>query len=335
MLKAHPLTAENIERLRAIYARFCVQAADRYRWNHTPVEFDVIAKTLGQGIFGCWVEDTALEEPVAFMLYCLEEHRAIEINVIYSETEDRKTVLDRLMRQFIPDALKLEKWDVISYAMLGDQEAFIRTITWYGFKPVGQAIVKFDFLDDIALQILKQQQLPALPPEYRLDVWKPEYAGATAENVLAAFQKSSDAKWDPRFRSIYGARSVVAMITGGLMGTHLPSCTSVILKNERPIGFCFVIQADATTGNIPLIGVHPDEKKKGLGNYLLRSAVAHSIQAMVEGHVTLLGINATMDTDNIPAIKMYRRMGFKEEYNYPHVYLPREKAAAFKPGQWC
>lgn len=336
MLKAHALTSENSHHVRAIYERFCVCAATQYRWEHTPIAFDVLVPLIGQkGILGCWLEETGVEEPVAFMLACVEAHRAIEVNVVYSEVEDRKVVLDRLMRQFISDIRELDGWDVVSFAMLGEQEQFIRTIPWYGFKPIGQAILKFDFMDTLAVQILRQQQVSPLEPGYRLDTWKSEYAGATAVNVFESFKNAADAKWDPRFRTLSGAKEVVALITGGLMGTHLPSCTSVVLKDDVPIGFCFIIQADATTGNIPLIGVHPTEKKKGLGTLLLKSALFNCIQQMVAEKVTLLGVSTTMDTDNIPAIKMYRRIGFKEEYNYPHVYLTREKALAFKSGQWC
>jgi ribosomal protein S18 acetylase RimI-like enzyme len=301
-----------------------------------PIDFEILVNALGKGgIFGAWVEDTTYEEPVAFMLYCLEEHKAIEVNVIYAECDDHKTICDRFMKQFLTDIRDLNGWEVVSYPMMGNQEAYLRTITWYGFKASGQAIVNFDFLDSIALQIFQQQQLPALPPGYRLDTWKPEYGGATAENVFAAFEHSADAKWDPRFRTLYGAKSVVALVTGGIMGTHLPNCTAVLLKNDKPVGFCFIIQPDKTTGNIPLIGVHPDEKKQGFGKHLLQFAISNCIQEMLAGHINILGVNATMNTDNISAIKMYRRMGFKEEYNYPHVYLTREKALAYKPGQWC
>jgi ribosomal protein S18 acetylase RimI-like enzyme len=336
MLKAHPLTAEHADRLRAIYSRFCARAVSEYRWDVPPAEFEQLMNAVGRvGVFGCWVEDTTLEEPVAFMLYCLEAHKAVEINVIYSEIDDHKTVLDRLMRQFILDVRELSGWDVVSYPMLGTQEVFIRTITWYGFKPSGQAIVNFDFLDSITLQIFQQQQFEPLPPGYRLDTWKPEFGGATANNLFEAFKNSADAKWDPRFRTLYGAKTIVSLITGGMMGTHLPDCTAVVLKNDVPVGFCFIVQTGATTGNIPLIGVHPDEKKRGLGKRLLHFALSNCIRHMVDGKINMLRVNATMNTDNISAIKMYRRLGFKEEYNYPHVYLTREKALAFKPGQWC
>jgi ribosomal protein S18 acetylase RimI-like enzyme len=89
------------------------------------------------------------------------------------------------------------------------------------------------------------------------------------------------------------------------------------------------------SGNIPLVGVRPSEKGKNLGNILLQACLNHCIDGMLAERNSILKVSTTMDTDNIPAIKMYRRIGFREEYNYPHVYLTREKAMAYTPGKWC
>jgi ribosomal protein S18 acetylase RimI-like enzyme len=336
MIKAHRIKPENMAHLAPVYKRFAECAQPEYRWVFDPVDFDQFKLALANRILqGYWVEDTASPEPVGLMLYRLEEHRAIEINVIYSELEDKKTVLDRLMRLFISDVRDTEGWDVVSYAMLGKQEGFIRTVCWYGFKPVGQAILNFDIMDPISLQILKQQRLELPGPEYVLDAWKPEYAGGVAESIYEAFVKSTDALWDPRFRTLTGTRKVVGLITANMMGTFLPDCTTVVLRDGIPVGFCFLVQDSLMSGNIPLVGVRPSEKGKNLGNILLQACLNHCIDGMLAERNSILKVSTTMDTDNIPAIKMYRRIGFREEYNYPHVYLTREKAMAYTPGKWC
>ena len=33
-------------------------------------------------------------------------------------------------------------------------------------------------------------------------------------------------------------------------------------------------------------------------------------------------VNVSAETNNIPALKMYRHIGFKEDYSYPQSYLP-------------
>src|SRR5690606_24771356 len=125
-------------------------------WAHEPLPFEQFRLGMAENVlFGYWVEDTANPEPIALMLYRQEAHRALEINILHSEVEDRKTVADRLMRAFIADNRETEGWDVVSYAMLGKQEGFIRTLPWYGFKPIGQAILSFDLTDAISVQILQ------------------------------------------------------------------------------------------------------------------------------------------------------------------------------------
>ncbi len=337
MIKAHSFTSETIRNLEGIYGEFRGCAQEKYCWSYEPVEFSALQNAISNRLIrGYWVEDTSEPEPIAFMLYTIEEHRAIEINVIYiKEGRETKTVMDRLMRLFIEEIKQEPGWEVVSYAMLGEQDKLIRTICWYGFKPVGQSIVRFDFTDSIAVQILKQQNLPTLPDGYTLDTWRPEYAGEIAQSVYEAFSTASDAKWDPRFRTLLGARKAVGMIQSGMFGKFLPACTSVLLKESVPMGFCFIVEADISLGNIPLIGVRADEKFRGLGNHLLKHSLERTIQEFLEAKISIIAINATLDTDNYAAIKMYRRMGFKEEHHYPHTYLTREKALAYIPGKWC
>lgn len=336
MLTAHRITKDHIGETRSIYERFSGKARSDYRWTHDPIPFEAFGQAIATGLLeGYRVDEDATGEAVALMLYRMEEHRAIEINVIHTETDALKSLLDCLMRTFIVDIRTREGWDVVSYAMPGQQEQLIRMLPWYGFKPVGQAVVGFDLLDAISIQIL-QQQTPKLPDaSCRLDTWRPEYAGGVAECIFAAFSGASDARWDPRFRTLRGARRVVGLTTAGLMGAFLPACTMVVLRDEKPVGFCFLIQDGTISGNIPLIGVHPSEAGRGLGNVLLQACLMRCIEDVVSEKLDILRISATTDTDNIPAIKMYRRMGFREEYNYPHAYLTREKAQVFQPGKWC
>ncbi|WP_373533317.1 GNAT family N-acetyltransferase [Vampirovibrio sp.] len=336
MIKAHRITRDNLEALRGIYGRFCEKAVPEYQWAREPVGFEDLGLAIAERVlFGYWVEDTAVTEPIALMLYRQEAHRALEINVIHVEIDDLKTVLDRLMRMFIEDNRERPGWEVVSYAMLGRQAALIRTITWYGFKPVGQAVLNMDLTDAISIQIFQQQQFALPGAEYTLDCWQPQYAGAVAECIHAAFEKATDGLWDPRFKSLTGTRQVVGLITADGMGQFLPACTSILLKNNQPVGFCFLIEDSLMQAHIPLIGLHPDEKRQNLGNALLKDCLSRTIAEMVAGHNSILKVNATTDTDNIRAIKMYRRMGFKEIDNYPHVYLTREKLLAFQPGKWC
>lgn len=346
MITAHqidPNQPEQLNALAGLYEQFRMEAIPRYGWAHEPVDFETFKSAIASKMIrGLWVTDSAKPYPIALMLYCLEEHRAIEINVIFIIDEaksEQKTITDRLMRLFIKslreDPATTQGIDVVSYAMLGEQGPLIRTLLWYGFKPVGQAIVQFPIMDPISIQILKQQVYEPLPPSYRIAHWEPQMAGDVSNVVYEAFSKATDSLWDPRFRTALGGRRVVGMITQSMMGTHLPSCTSVLLKDDKAVGFCFVIQTSMTEGNIPLIAVSPTEKHKGLGNRLLKHSLDAVVEQILAGKLGMLSVSATLDTDNIAAIKMYRRMGFREESNYPHIYLPKDSLMTMAVGKWC
>jgi ribosomal protein S18 acetylase RimI-like enzyme len=336
MIKIHTINLEQMDHLQPLYDRFCQRSKTDYQWSEEPVTFEklCIAFRTGQ-LFGYWLEESTTESPIGLMLCRLEAHRAIEINLLYCEVDDRKTVLDRAIRQFIRDIRQRDDWDVVSYPMLGEQSHFIRSIMWYGFRPVGQAILKFDLLDSIMVQIMAQQKPEYPGPEYTIDTWKPEYAGGVAKSIYEAFHDATDSYWDPRFRTELGARHVVGLLSNSLMGKFLPDCTSVALHNGEPVGFCFLLQTGTITGNIPLVGVSPAQKGKGLGNLLLKNTLMNCLQAVLAEQLNIFSVDTTTDTDNIAAIKMYRRMGFQEEHNYPHVYLTRERAMAFQERIWC
>jgi ribosomal protein S18 acetylase RimI-like enzyme len=355
MLECLPLEIDNIKRLETIYKRFQTLAETQYRWDMAAVEFNNFQIGLSQGaVEGYMLLDKAKaqnqpnDDIVGFALFKQEAHRSIEMNVIHLEPEvSKKAALDCLMRRMLADWLERPDWDVVSYAMLGVQEELIMTMTWYGFKPAGQTIVRLNFLDPIVMHVLKNQKDKAapLPEGYRLLSWsdafrKVAWRAEVAEVVHLAFKDKSDALWDPRFRTLEGARGIVQFIANGDMGQHLEQASSLLLKQdengeEHVVGFCFLVQTDVSIANIPLVGILPSEHGHGFGVELMRFTLFRVIDQIVRGQVGLTEINATLDTDNGPAIKMYRRFGFQEDYNYPHVYLTREKALAGQAGEWC
>lgn len=343
MLKAQRLTVDNAGPLKASYSRFSARAQTDYRWDTPAIAWDLFEFSLYKGMIeGYMLLDTSRpgKDPVAgFCLYKLEPHGAVEINAIHLEPGVApKSALDALMKRLLKDLLARDGWEVISYALLGCQENLVQTLPWYGFRPMGQSIVKFDMLDPICSQVFKKQQaLPEIATGFRLMPWEDRWADPVASVIYEAFHTKSDALWDPRFRTVEGGREVVRLIMENEMGTHLKTCTTVLMReaDDQPVGFCFLLQTDVTVGNIPLIGLLPEVAGKGLGNHLIRQTMHRCIHQILEGRIGMAEINATLDTDNHAAIQMYRRFGFLETYNYPHAYLSREKAAQLPPGQWC
>ncbi|MBY0449024.1 MAG: GNAT family N-acetyltransferase [Cyanobacteria bacterium] len=327
MLIARPLQSDNINTvgplLAPMYQDFFSTAKDKYHWDLEPIEFTALCNAIQhQVVRGYWIEDTGEDEPLGLMLYTLEPHQAIEINLLLiPEERDWKSAIDVLMRRFLVDIQALPGWNTVSFAMLGIQNRFIRTMPWYGFKPIGQTVLKLSVSDPIAVQLFMQYPLEPLPESYRLSSWEPSYGGDTSLAVHAAFSNASDALWDPRFRTESGCRQVVSMMTSHQMGKFYPEATSLLLKNDRVVGFCFCVETNAVQGNIPLIGILPEEKGNRYGHHLLKRTVHRSLEDFMAEKNSLMSITATTDTENFPALHMYRHLGFDEGNHYPHVYL--------------
>ena len=345
MLETHILTPENVDRIEARYNAFRAVAMAEYDWHDEPVDFETLKPNIVEGYLqGLFIEEPGEDDPVmGFMLYVPEQHRAIEVNVVYIPHElEWKTILDTMLRAFLKDIRFKKGWDTVSWAMLGIQERFVLTSHWYGLKPVGQTIQKFDLMNELSLPVLGKvnQVMPSLPEGYELTTWEgkgqdqfkkpyhwdPDYRDQVAESIFQAFEASSDALWDPRFRSLTGAHRVVGLLGGNQMGLLVPEATSVLLEvdtesgKKEAVGFCYLVQTDVHKANIPLIGIRPSVRHKGLGKQVLRHALMSMVRGIMAGELMIGEVTATVDTDNYFALKMYRALGFQETTNYPHCY---------------
>ena len=343
-----PLTVSSLERL---YHQFLLEAKEDYGWSEGAIPFELLVEVLASGnLHAIALEDTSQTDAglsvVGFMLYRIEPHNAIEINLVYLEEGiAQKTAVDKLFGYAITYWQTVPDWEVISYAMLGKQTMLIKTLTWYGFKPVGQCVMNLDLTDPLIMTLLvkqKQERLFVLPEGLHFVQWQPSFVAPIAQLIYEAFHTKSDACWDPRFRSAEGAVTVIDLITSGRIGDFYPQQTWILATTPTPtqqedfVGFSFLVQADLLTGNIPLIGLKKDDayRNKGLGKGLLQHAVFSVVDGILNGELPMLNVHATVDTDNSQAVKMYRSVYFQETSDYAHAYLAREAAMQYKHGQW-
>lgn len=339
MLDVYPISSQNLHELKSLYTAFQKVAQVDYGWPGGTIGFDSLEHIFSVGLIeGYLVRDFASNTPVGFMFYHVETFRALEIKVIYIVPElPVKTVLDVLMTRFIEDIKLLEGWDVLSYPMLGPgQLRYIRYITWYGFKPAGQMVVKFYMLDGISIEILQKQVYPSLPEGYRFISWDPCYEERVIDVLAEAFAESVDALWDPRFRSREGVKEALAFVQSGSYGKFWPQCCTILLNAEdKPVGVCLINIVSSEEANIPLIGVLKSERQKKLGRQLLAQTVNRSIDEVLAKRSNISIISATTATGNISSVRMYRNTSFQEEIWYPHVYQEKESVLKRRAGQWC
>lgn len=332
VIETRALEIQSMEPVRTMYGVFQSMAQAEYGWHDRPIDFDDLKHLVAQGVIkGLVAYDGVTEEIKGFLLYMVEAHQAIELNVVYiPHDQPWKALFDTMMKAFLAIIRHIPGWTTVSFPMLGVQERFVLTAPWYGFKLRGQAIQSFDLMEELSLPVLHKQhtEIPPVPEGYRFTPWKNKYRDAIADAIYQSFKDTDDALWDPRFQSLDGAYQAIDVMQDNMMGIFKPEWCTMMLQGDRPVGFCFLVQTGGIEANIALIGLHPDVQEKGLGKQLFRQSLITIVQGIIDKRWMLGKITATMSTDFPPAVHLYRRFGFVEQENYPHAYLTHQTAAS-------
>lgn len=77
--------------------------------------------------------------------------------------------------------------------------------------------------------------------------------------------------------------------------------------------------------NIPIVAIKKEHQGRGLSKHMLKASVEKLLQWADNGEKPITEVNTCTETNNFQALKMYRHLGFKEDYNYPQSYLPVRK----------
>src|SRR5574344_934856 len=163
--------------------------------------------------------------------------------------------------------------------------------------------------------VLKSVDSIPQDPDYSICQWKNEFLDTAIEVVNRAFEKSSDTLFDPRFKTAEGTRDILENITTGVYGEFLPEASSVLLYGEKPCGFCFANLTGGRIANIPIFAIDKPFQGKGLSKYMLKNSVQKMLDWVEKGEKEIEEVNTTTETNNFQALKMYRDIGFKEDYS--------------------
>ena len=322
LYKVCEYTEEYKKVFRGVYEDFRSKSFSDYKFELEPLEYEDFINAVNEGLIKCLIllED---EVPTAFMVYTTEISEALELNIIHCLGEEEVNLKRKLlMERYLELNKDMLKEKVTTYPMLGSQSTFVEEITNYGFKLVGLAVVRFMFANQSSVDIFNAHTPKELPSGYSISKWKDIYFNKSINIIHDAFKHSSDALFDTRFLTKEGCRDIIEKLVSGIYGTFLPDCTSVLLYKNEPVGICFANITGGKIGNIPLVGILHKHRYKGFGETLLHN----TLKVALDNHSdTLSELNASTETDNYPAVRMYRRLGFKEDYCYPQAYRPIEK----------
>ena len=95
---------------------------------------------------------------------------------------------------------------------------------------------------------------------------------------------------------------------------------------DTPVGFAFANVTGGKIANIPLVGIDKAHRGKGFSGHLLNRSIKTIVDWTKLGKRVFSEVNVTTETNNYKALKMYRRIGFREDFCYPQAYLvPKKK----------
>lgn len=318
MYTVKKITSSNIKDIEFSYSDFFMRSFNDYGFEILPLDYSQIESLMVQNIFnilGLYDDGT----PKGFLIYNTIVD-VVEISLIHcvgnEDIINKKAALIKALKEDIEG----KGYKVISYAMTGIQKDFVKKIAHFGFEFVGQAIVKFKFNNEKSVQIFNKVKNKPIPEGLEIVNFDIKYAKDLVNLIYESFENMQDYKFDPRFKTLEGCEDILAKIAESIYGVFLPEHSKILLENGIPKGFCFVNLTIDNLANVPLIGISPNLKYKGLGQLLLTHALDSVIKSVMSGELKLVELNATLDTDNLPAINMYRKLGFKESTCYPQAY---------------
>ena len=320
--EARLLTKADYKGFAPIYNDFRDRAFEEYKFELNPLEFEDFIQAVEKNLIDCLVlfENSI---PVAFLVYTTAISEAVELNIIHSfKMEDMVDRAMYLVRKFL-ELTKSERLDkIICYPMLGSQKELIGNIAHFGFKFVGLAVLRFMMAGTNSRAILDMAEFAKLDEGYEFVEWDDKYFDDAVEVVQEGFENSADALFDPRFKTITGTQDIITKIVKNLYAEFLPEATTVALYKGEPVGFCFMNLTGGRIANIPIVSIKKDFQGKGLSKHMLKKSVEKLLEWVDRGEKPITEVNTTTETNNFQALKMYRHIGFKEDYNYPQSYLP-------------
>ena len=315
------LTSEYYKSFESLYEDFKQNATTEYKFELEPLNYKSFIESFENNLLNCIIY-TENDVPKAFLIYTTAISESIELNVIHCENFEKIEERSCELLKFFKETVKKQRREkVVCYPLLGRQSKLVRKLAPLGFKFVGIAVFKF-LPYDINSKKYLEASFGELPHGYSVKPWDDEYMDFAVRIIKDAFENSSDALFDTRFKSLDGTYDILNKIVTNIYADFMPEQTSVLFYKSKPVGFCFVNITEGRIVNIPIVGIAKLHQGKGLSKFLLANSLNLICNFVDATHIPIAEINTNTETNNYPALKMYRHIGFKEDYNYPQAYMP-------------
>ncbi len=319
------LSKDSYKIFAGVYNDFRAKAVEEYKFELEPLEYDEFINAIENNYMQCVV----LKEndiPTAFLVYTTSISESIELNIIHClGTEDEITKIRLLIERFLALTEAERQSKVVSYPMLGHQSVFTADIAKFGFKFVGLAVLRFMMGNASSERILENMKLSEMPEGYQIVGYEEGYRNDAIKVIHEAFKDTQDALYDTRYKTIDGTTDIINKVVDNVYGEFLPEATSVLLYNGKPVGFAFANVTGGKIANVPLVGIDKVHRGKGFSEHLLNRSIKMIVDWVKLGKRDFSEVNVTTETNNYKALKLYRRIGFREDYCYPQAYMVQKK----------
>lgn len=307
-----------------VYNDFKAKAVDEYKFELEPLPYEEFIDAVEKDYMKCIVLKEN-EIPTAFLVYTTSISEAVELNLIHClGTEDELTKIKLLIEKFLELTEVERQTKVVSYPMLGHQAVFTADISKYGFKYIGLAVLRFMMGNASSERILENMKLSEKPSEYKIVSYDPSYREDAVRIIHESFRDTQDAIYDTRFKTIEGTKDIINKVVDSIYGEFLPEVTSVLLYNDKPVGFAFANVTGGKIANLPLVAIEKEHRGHGFSEHLLNRSIKTIVDWTKLGKKVFSEVNVTTETNNYKALKMYRRIGFREDFCYPQAYLMKK-----------
>lgn len=319
------LSQEDYKGFEPVYNDFRTRAVTDYNFELEPLTYEDFLDAVKKDLIRCII---LLEDgiPTAFLVYTTMISEAVELNIIHSFGMENFLIRSKyLLQKFLDETQNVRKDKIVCYPMLGAQKSLIGEIARFGFKFVGIAVLRFLMSGTNSREILQMTQIRNLPKCYSVVSWDEKYFDDAIHIVQEAFETSADALFDPRFQTLDGTYDIITKIIKDVYAEFLPEATSVLMCDNNPVGFCFMNLTGGQIVNIPIVAIKKEHQGRGLSKMMLKYSMDNIIKQVENRERPITEINTCTETNNFQALKLYRNLGFKEDYSYPQSYLPVKK----------
>ena len=310
---------------KGVYNDFKSKAVSEYKFELEPLPYEEFIEAVEKNYLNCIV---LLENqiPTAFLVYTTSISESIELNIVHClGTEDEVVKQKLLIEKFLEMTEGERQNKVVSYPMIGHQAVFTADIAKYGFKFIGLAVLRFVMGNASSERILENLKLSEKPEGYKIVGYSEEFKDDAIRIIHESFKDTSDALYDSRYKTIEGTTDIINKVVESVYGEFLPEATSVLLYNDKPCGFAFANVTGGKIANIPLVAIEKHHRGHRFSEMLLSRTIKTFVDWTRIGKRDFSEINVTTETNNYKALKMYRKIGFREDYCYPQAYLLQKK----------